>query len=49
MASHAVEHPTSSDTWPAPHPHRSTIHANTVGDAAPTTSTGVAMTPSTAP
>ena len=49
IATHAAEHPTKRDTRPAPQPHRSTIQANTVGDAAFTTSTGVAITPSRAP
>src|SRR5262249_60904460 len=49
MASQPAEQPTRSEARPAPHPQRSTIHANTVGDAAPTMRTGVAMTPSTAP
>ena len=47
MASQAAEQPTRSETRPGPQPQRSTIHAKTVGDAALTTSTGVAMTPST--
>ena len=34
IATHAAEHPTKRDTRPAPQPHRSTIQANTVGDAA---------------
>ena len=49
MASHAAEQLTRSDTRAGPQPQWSTIHANTVGEAALTTRTGVAMTPSTAP
>jgi len=49
MASHAAEQLTRSKTRAVPQPQRSTIQAKAVGEAALTTSTGVAMAPSTAP
>src|SRR5262249_18523835 len=49
IASHDAEQPTRSKTRPGAQPHRSTIQAKTVGAAAFTTSTGVAIKPSTAP
>src|SRR4029453_18787597 len=49
MGSHAADQATRSDARPVPQPQRSTIQANTVGEAALTTRTGVAMTPRTAP
>jgi len=49
MASHAAEHPTRRVRRPIVQPQRSTIQANTVGDAALITRMGVAMWPRTAP